>query len=541
MGNAEIMDRLRRNMPMSAKHSLSASTMSFVNETTDVNGNTLRLKQYFCSLSLPTTSDALFASLVLKYDKIPWQLFDDLLSLFQHGSFSSNDVSFKNTEDIYDTIACERAAAASRRTMAWRNQGEATTGGRVGRPPQGLQLVAELVSQYLSEQRTPYTRSTNITPGLHFVKDTIDEMLNALSLVHRCWTDSAQRCLRQRIQVKGYKNLRLQLGSPNTGYWVRELWFRDKFECHPNFEVDGPESPADKMQSMYNIIRRCPNIRHLVLDGVLSKDVKLSIGPTNLLGLLRSLEHLVLSQLAMDHDHLVDLCTALPELRHLKSLCIVNWGHQHDYESTDNSIIIPESLLEKSPFPSLKSLALVAHVGLKGQWPRSFASFFSWLVTPRTGYALRELELTYTGRGRHSLSEGNSVNLLNLLDPAASSLKKLRLYVPRLADVSSYIPLFTSLQYLSLIFDENTYEQATMTLPNCLRTLHIHYGFYTSPSRSEDSRLLSQLMASPCVRNLILTSPRDMNLTNFPQTNDHCILHSIEFTIQKQSIPPPFF
>lgn len=80
-----------------------------------IERNAVHLRNINSAISFSSESDALSAAFVSRYPNLPWYIIDDLLAMCHNVSFLSNDVAFKCTEDILDSLAKERRALASAR------------------------------------------------------------------------------------------------------------------------------------------------------------------------------------------------------------------------------------------------------------------------------------------------------------------------------------------------------------------------------------------------------------------------------------------
>lgn len=178
-----------------------------------------------------------FSSFIKYARTIPLELFDDLLSLFNHVRFDSNTVTTRRSEDIMEHIVGQR-------------------GGKADYPhkrshDQSSKLVAELVAEYLDSQRAAFHQ---------MLYDDVGYTLQQMTLVCRSWANAvlwySQRCVWIRHQMQ----LRMISQSPSIGPWVRGLTFKGEVKAR-TMDKNTKEMP----RLLLGILKRCPNLTHLRL------------------------------------------------------------------------------------------------------------------------------------------------------------------------------------------------------------------------------------------------------------------------------------
>lgn len=187
-----------------------------------VVGSTLTDQYIHSSLLFTSPADALLGSLFIKYkNTVPIELFDDLLALFRHSDFQTDAVSFKKTEDILDHIALQRRLIASNRNQV-RKQDQKPAQSVLAGYSRSSGLIPELLAEFVDSHKVPFHQAVarfRYNPELWC---EMSDMLANMSLVHRTWTDAAQRRLRRRVHVDRYNMLDF-LKNTQVGPWVREL------------------------------------------------------------------------------------------------------------------------------------------------------------------------------------------------------------------------------------------------------------------------------------------------------------------------------
>ena len=172
-------------------------------------------------MSFTTESDALFASFFTKYETTALGFFDDILTLFHHPRFRSQDVTMKDALDVMGHISKQRRVVAGNRAGVFSTMNVATVDTcNIGTIPM---LVVEPVSQHFYSEGAPVHSA--LSQGMTGVQldCEVDRTLQGMSLVHRSRTTIAQHYLHGRVYNMGAHNIRISLQGAQLDPWVCEL------------------------------------------------------------------------------------------------------------------------------------------------------------------------------------------------------------------------------------------------------------------------------------------------------------------------------
>lgn len=283
----------------------------------NVVGDVLRIQDFHSSIPFTTPSDALFSSMFVKFQSTPMELFDAMLALFRHADFHSNAVTIQKSEDILDRISIQRQQIAKDRNSR-RVTIQIAASSPTSCHPQATNLIPALLAEYIDSQRRPFGMIERAS--YHYNGEIADDELENMALVHRSWTDVAQRYLRRRIHISSGASLRPVMQSTIIGPWVRELSSLCNL-AYTNPKLATNETP----RLLAGVLQKCPNLTHLNIRGY---QTGLSVGQDviGLLAGLRYLEHLSLGiSLSMNYLELWKVATILHNLRFLKSLSLRHW------------------------------------------------------------------------------------------------------------------------------------------------------------------------------------------------------------------------
>lgn len=513
----------------------------------NVLGCALTINNLHASAKFPTSSDALFASIFVKYEKLPLSLFDDLLSLFRHNEFHHSDVTMQKAEDIMDHIAEGRRASAREREKRC-IQKTAQTDCPVPT------LVVDLVVEQIKSQRQPLTDFNWTRLPACEASSTLREM----SLVHSSWAEITQRVLRERLFVDKMQ-LHFIFKSPLLGPWIRELDFRAKPTYYYQDSTITDTDHIDQTRLLCGIIERCPNLTYLHLTDFCPTDwdtsqaskAALVTGPIIRRACdLKYLEHLRLCQSAnLAYIDVWELCTLLPRLQCLKSLSLEKLG----VLSVDRS---PDAQLtqETRPSPTLESISLF-------QLFEGFEEPMFWLTHPRAGYMIKRLEIAlYDYLEPDSTYNERLEDFLRNIAPALPHISELRINnFGGKNGFASIIGTMSSLHSLSLYLAllHRLPVDPPLDIPSSVRNLHIHLsGDPTDPVHA--CAIVGLLSTSPHIRKLSMsfsasvTNARDgwsdpdtLSIAAFRRTLvdvvKYCSSNGLEFEVEKLNDDPSDF
>lgn len=419
-----------------------------------------------------TFSDALLAMVFDEHrlPRPPASFRNDLLSLFQHSEFHDGDITMREADDIVAHIA------DSMRTIAHEREREHSQRGEQSPVPA---LVIELVAEELESQRRPFHATVRRTSPL----SEIDRTLRNMCLVHSSWTAAARQSFRRRICADEIK-LRSLLTSPQLGPWVRELALRPykmwRLPVSKHVGVDHWYHTGQSASFLCGILKRCPNITHLHLQDFdrYSKSSLKRIRFTEKISAdgdifqqlrdMHSLKHLWLHCPSKRFSiGLWDLCMVLPQLQSLESLSLENMGARFKDYGQHNAFQLIE---ESSPSPSLTSLSLMV-------MPTYDKGPLKWLTHPRSGFKLKKLEVKHYADPCVNYNH-RFKKRLNYLSPASHPhIEELRIVdFQGGSDFATAVEALTSLRTLSLCMSrfETLPVDPPLKLPVSVQDLHIH-------------------------------------------------------------------
>ena len=182
-----------------------------------------------------THSDALFVAFVKKHrpKSISFDAIVDLIALLRMHDFDSSQVTFDNVTDMVMYTAENSRISALQRACK-------KTYVHLPVP----QLIVDLVADHLAQES-----ASIFAEKFRFRYCPSRAALLNMALVHRTWTNAAQRVLRQRITFNDSFD---SLEGPAIGPWVREMLYMPENypQTHPSFLVAS---------------RACPNVRDLCI------------------------------------------------------------------------------------------------------------------------------------------------------------------------------------------------------------------------------------------------------------------------------------
>ena len=222
--------------------------------------------------------------------------------------------------------------------------------------------------------------------------------LKAMSLVHRTWTEPAQRTLRRRIILTCRRSLRSFARSPACGTGVREFAYKiPKSETCTFFHE--ASVAREHWTTLASVVSRLTTLRFLSLSIESAHLADLSGLDAVLEAVegLKTLEGLWLHS-ARDHcPYLPKLCSTISKLPNLRFLSIWNWTCSKRPPASSSSptalevVNMPEkNLFELTPPKTLKALQL------RDDYLTTPPMFLAWLFQPRGSYSLDTLDLHIT-------------------------------------------------------------------------------------------------------------------------------------------------
>lgn len=368
----------------------------------------------------------------------------------------------------------------------------------------GRSLIVELVAEHLDTERTPfYFIATAIRPICE-----ADNTLREMCLVHRSWTDAAQRVLRRRICVRSQYAISLILQSPHLGPWVRDLSISTQKDYYYTSESETITNHMDTRRIVCEILRKCPNVVNLHLWDFRptlhthSPAIHRLIDVIKRIGDLVFLEHLWLGNVySCAASDLSELCKMIPRLRVLKSLSLSRWIPIGD----DVGGVERPRMLEPadSTTSASRTLEFLSVTQVHG------ADSFDRLLGLSPQYMPKVLELSCADMW-------SDPDPLMGEDPAWKGLPSfvypILPFVTKLVlrdyededDIGSVIAQFPSLRFLRLCLLCDFVPFDPIVLPNSITFVHIHYAFVPSSMRSS-SVVIEMLKASSHMRKLLIT------------------------------------
>lgn len=319
-----------------------------------------------------------------------------------------------------------------------------------------------------------------------------------MSLVHRSWTDAAQRYLRRHIFISNPTGLRAVLQSTTIGPWVREM----SFFCDTDY--DYPKTNADETPRLLaGVLQRCSNLTCLNLrDYKTGLSIEVSHDVLGQLAGLVYLEHLLLRPSSgISYQEFWKLGTILPNLHSLKSLNLQHW--RVDEVMLLSSPKRQDVISSDAPIPpaSLEAISLV-DVELVT------SGIFSWLLNPRSG--ITKLELRPDEFMFDQLSHDLGNDRFSSMNATRAHITKLKLVNCQSIDCLNFVlSLFPSLQLLSLYppFYADV-PLGSFILPYGT-TWSFHYHYVNDQNKDQDPLALAMLKAYP---NILTSFPHHLRV-----------------------------
>lgn len=361
-----------------------------------------------------------------------------------------------------------------------------------------------------------------------------------MCLVHRCWTDTAQRYLRRRICASGREGIYSLLQSPQLGPWVRDLSIRTHVTSPSLESCQRGTNYSDTPRLITELLHKCPNVTNLHLQDFHPRaELMPTLGPSQSIvhkvGDLAYLENLWLHQrfepACTDPS---DLHTMVSRLTYLKSLSLRKWTSRPPEEVAQLGLqhrVLP-AVSTSSP-RNLEFLSLTdIRVYEDGPLDRLLHSFRE--NAPRT----LQLSLTDLRASILYAIEGQARDPRAFVRLIQSNITKLMLVEYKSQDeVTSLIAQFPTLQSLCLCISVSSCSSPIeFLLPRPVRSIHIH--FWTVPGEVQDVCMMSLLSSAPYVRKLIITYKfrgrnDDPNGPSFAATITHCRTNNVEFEMRE--------
>lgn len=501
----------------------------------NVDGCMLDIEALASSIPFPTPSDALFAAFVLKYTNMTMELFDDLFTLFNHPEFRSETLEMKRIEDILGHISEKRRSIA-------RDRGAERNEAAVCRQPNDTNrngvpsLIIELVAENVESDRTPFHRILLQT----YRECDGDRLLRTMCLVHRSWTDAAQRYLRRRIFASGRAGIYSLLQSPQLGPWVRDLSIRTHISFPPLEDFQPGTSYFNTPRLITEILHKCPNVTNLHLQDFYPRvELMPTLDPPRCI--IHKLSDLVYLENLWLHQQFEpaitdpsSLRTMVSRLSFLKSLSLKKWTSWAPEETAQ--IEFQSTVLPAASISSLRNLEFLSLTDIRvyedGPLHRLLHSLGE--NAPRT------LQLSLTDLRASILYgiEGEPRDPRAFVRPIQSNITKLMLVEYKSQDkVTSLIENFPSLQSLCLCITVSSCSSPIVfLLPRSVRSIHIY--FEEVPGEVQDACMMALLSSAPYVRKLFITykfkgQNDNLNGLSFTATIAHCRKNNVEFDLRE--------
>ena len=500
----------------------------------NADGCNLTFQKLRTKVPFPTSSDALFAAFYFKYAEVKIRVFDDILSLLQHPAFDSKELTLRVTEDLYDHVSNQRMLDMETRQLR---------GMRIKKRNRSMPaLILDLLVEYLDSVRMPFHEMVSLGGG----QCPSDQILRTMALVHRSWTDPAQRVLRRRVLVTGQKAMRLLLQSPFLGPWVRDLSVKLSNRSR------GGKVPDDNVEKenprlLGRILSKCTGVKILDLEDPLQpKDVQPSpsasssfLPANNIIceiSELAHLEHLWINQhLDPVSWQLHAIPIVLSRLRHLQGLEITHWPMEPSRLYKEELSQLRTQLASAGLMPSLGYLSLktIRNKDLLG-----------WLLKPSDSYRPSTLALSFVDTrfiGTVGAMEWDPRPFLAQLGPYVTKLMLTDFITGD--DIMRIIEHLPKLRTLSICLDSFADLPYRIFLPMPLHRLRIHCHV---ASGNQDEALASWLRYSPQVREVFISCDGSVSqyfgssTPTFRLTSAYCKDKKIEFTAT-YGAPPTYF
>ncbi|EJD05179.1 uncharacterized protein FOMMEDRAFT_154392 [Fomitiporia mediterranea MF3/22] len=336
---------------------------------------------WHANIRFETYSDARLAAVFLdNMDRLPVDLFKQVIDAVIDPQFKSSEVTFKSTLDAFECVSTYRRNMAPGCTV------ERLSSGAV--PPVVLDLVVDTIVQ----QNIPLGIAAENKCWSDALAHNGANLRN-MSLVHRSWTDIAQRGLRRRAIIPCHQIHRF-LVSPLCGPWVTEMIIY--WPLGENDEV------TRRLFLLKGLLERTSNVRSLAFITYYKPDTPYEGRNREIQNCFDTMSGSLprLRKLWLKHrqnsscsvwstvcDGLDSLCKIIPKMQSLEFLSIDRWVSSKSDDFNWN--------WNEHPPSSLKSISLCLHDAVSRH-------FFTWFLRPRGDFSLQSLSIGEGG--------GNSEN-----------------------------------------------------------------------------------------------------------------------------------
>ena len=454
------------------------------------------------NVEVPTysQSDDLFVTFTQKHDTLPLDAIDDLIALLRMREFDSSQITFDNTLDMMRYIAEHSRINALQRASK-------KTYPRLPVPP----LVVDLVADHLAQESMSMMSSG-------FTDCPNRATLHKMALVHRSWTNTAQRILHQRIVISGIENLR---NMPLFGPRVRELSFR----LLPKIDIE-------TASCLVCVRHACPNIHNLRLDiPNASKCPAFNEFIKELLN-FSSLRRLRLDTFGECSPDLRFFFQMLPKMTTLKSLALA---------LSSDKLLVSEQMPgdETQQYsPALTLLSYTVYWSVDGI-ERSLPYIF------RSGSGLTRLELNFLD----FLKFIKSPVALQAVYSVLSEITDLRFHVSPISAQKGSFDILTKcvkLLQLTIVAHGGVSAAPVQTIPDTLEHLWIHYDYLGHPDYVpyQGECILKTIKRLPNLKTLTITVIEAVETLDdpfvFEEAHVYCLEKGIELTMKfgADHLPP---
>lgn len=521
-------------------------------------------KQTGLLIPFKSRSDALLAQLILRHG-LSKELFNSLMDIVLDPSFSPNELTLRSATDIDVRISEHRREMAEDRAHTRSDSPRKDSGDEMesaGIP----HIVLEVVIDRMLDDFEHFSNEADATPGS---SDNIftsrfqvrQTELKSMSLVHRSWTELAQRALRRRVVLTSRRGLREFARSPACGVGVREFAYKLPKSQACTFFHRAAEA-REHWVTFASVISRLTTLRFLCLniESAHLADLNGLDFVLDAIGKLTNLEGLWLHS-SQDHcPYLPQLYMIISKMPCLRFLSLSNWTCPREPETPDMQATLNE-LLQLSPLPRLKALKF------RDAYLTTPSEYLAWLFKPRDSYSLEmlDLEITFSrilDPSVFSLSPSTRVDsshLLSALSPLLPSLSSLSIkffYFDMSSPSSMYdtdlqalLKQATRLRHLRLHrlragTTSPDHAAAPLVLPQTLEELHVHYSRSGVNWRTQDQRLCGLLGVAPLprLRRVLMSSAAEPGLDmaeaspinivlNLPRTHRLCARLGVDLVV----------
>ena len=346
-----------------------------------------------------------------------------------------------------------------------------------------------------------------------------------MTLVHRSWTEAAQRVLRRRLVVRGPDKLYELRHNLELGPWVREFSYK-AWTLKPTIDMS-----SHRFATIFvEILRACPNIRDLRFETYFHIDAKTSAldKVINELPHLPSLERLCLKNY-QSKDGLPDLrlfLQVLPRLTTLKSLTLVDWADRSSHLNPSEQGSLDEIGL---PGPALTSLSYKAY-GITHRHLLSLIFRPAWLTS---------LEICNPIFFKELISELEIQAVYTVL----SRITTFRFHVECDPEQTCFDPLMKciKLRHLTIVVLSVELIKPILTIPDTLEHLWVHYTdplyFQSYVSRDGCTFILDSITRLPKLKTLTITNH---GFRAFEEIPAYCSEKGIKLILLIRAELPPF-